>query len=117
MDKIELALQLSEEILSGIETGSLNTSTVALRSLRLARLISDATAIQWFQYETTGYPTESDGHMENQAFIIACNHGRNLISNEDGTQRIFPELADELELTIQSTQKTIGNLTTSVMFL
>jgi len=112
MDKVELALQLSEEILAGIETESLSTSAAALRCLRLARLISDGPAIQWFQYETTGYSETPDGHIENQAFMVACGHGREIVPSVEGKRQIFIELADEVEATIQTSQKAMGTLTT-----
>jgi hypothetical protein len=112
MDKVELALQLSEEILAGIETDSLSTSAAALRCLRLARLLSDAPAIEWFQYETAGYPRISEGYIESQAFSVACAHGRGVLPTEEGDRRIFTELADELEASIQTTQKAISTLTT-----
>ncbi|MCX5991521.1 MAG: hypothetical protein NTZ04_04215 [Chloroflexi bacterium] len=112
MDKAESALQLSEEVLTGIETESINTSTVALRCLRLARLISDTAAIEWFQYETTGYPQTPDKRAENHAFTVACAHGRELISTADGEQQIFPELSIELEANIQTLQNAVGTMTT-----
>jgi len=112
-NKLQLALALSEEILSGIETESLKLSTVALRCLRLARLLSDEPAIQWLQYENSGYLRTPDGFIENNAFTIACNHGRELDQTKDGKRQIFVELADELETLIETNQSTIGTLTTN----
>lgn len=113
-NKLQLALTLSEEILSGIETESLKLSTVALRCLRLARLLSDEAATQWLQYENSGYLRTPDGYIESNAFAIACNHGREIErSKDDKSQQMFTELADELETAIETSQAFIGTLTTN----
>lgn len=108
----ELAMQLSEEILAGIETETLKTSSAALRCLRLARLISDDNAIEWLQYETKGYPHASDGrHIETKASQMATIHGRILI--QVNNERVgFFELPDELEAGAQTAQSAISNFTT-----
>jgi len=111
-DRIDLALQLSEEILAGIETEKINSSSAALRCLRLARLLSDPGSIEWLQYETGGYPTTSDHRIEQRAFEIGCVHGRAtyLVGTEGNT--IFVELAGELESRIQASLSAMGSLTT-----
>lgn len=112
LGRSELALQLSEEILTGIETETLSTSSSALRCLRLARLILDDNAIEWLQYETKGYPLASDGkHLEKRASQIARAHGRESIQ-EDGTWNAFIEVVDELEATAQAAQIAMDNFTT-----
>ncbi len=103
----EQALQLSEDILAGIETETLKTSSAALRCLRLARLISDDNAIEWLQYETKGYQSASDS-ME--ALQIACAHGREL-NDKENQKRSFVEVADELEAKVQAAQNAMGILT------
>jgi hypothetical protein len=105
----ELALQLSEEILTGIETETLTTSSAALRCLRLARLISDDNAIEWLQYEIKGYPSAS-GDIEAKAYQIACAHGREF-NNKDNQKRVFVEVADELEAKVQAAQSAMSILT------
>ncbi|MFZ2470465.1 MAG: hypothetical protein WAW52_00850 [Methanothrix sp.] len=106
----ELALQLSEEILTGIETETLTTSSAALRCLRLARLIFDDNATEWLQYETKGYPSSFSG-LEPKAKQIAQEHGRESI-NKDNQEHIFVEIADELEAKVQAAQSAMGILTT-----
>jgi len=100
----ELAMQLSEDILAGIETETLKTSSSALRCLRLARLISDDNAIEWLQYEIRGYPSAS-GDIEAKAYQIACAHGRN------NQKQVFVEVADELEAKVQAAQSAMSVLT------
>lgn len=112
MDNIESALQLSDEILTGIETESLKLSAIALRCLRLARLLFDDPAIEWFQRETSGYPRTSENMIDDYSFRVACEHGRELPRNKDGRPQIFAQLADELEVQIEANQKAIGTLTT-----
>lgn len=112
LSRSEQALQLSEEILAGIETETLSTSSAALRCLRLARLILDDNAIEWLQYETKGYPLTSDGkYFEKKAVQIALAHGRESVQ-ADGKKSIFIELGDELEAKIQTAQSALGNITT-----
>jgi len=111
-DKIQLALDLSEELLNGIELETLSTSSAALRCLRLARLVSDKHSVQWFQYETSGYTTTEDGYIENEAFKIGFKNGRGYYSNDDKKPRIFTELASELESLIHAREAAIGALTT-----
>lgn len=70
-DRFEEALDLSEEILESIELEKIKLTSVVLRCLRLARLINDYDAVTWLQYESTGYPRNSQGYIENKAFEIA----------------------------------------------
>jgi hypothetical protein len=111
-DKIQLALELSEELLSGIEMETLSTSSAALRCLRLARLISDKHSVQWLQYETSGYTTTKDGYIEGEAFKIGFKSGRGYYSDDDKKPKIFTELASELESLIHAREAAIGALTT-----
>jgi hypothetical protein len=112
-DKLQLALALSEEILSGMETESIKLSSAALRCLRLARLIADEQAIVWLQYENSGYSKTPDGFIENTAFLVACSHGREVEQAKNGTRQIFVELADELVTLVETNQASIGTLTTN----
>jgi hypothetical protein len=113
-DRLEQALQLSEEILEGLEMGSLTVAASALRCLRLARLVADFDGVTWLQYETIGYPKTSDGFIENVAFLIARKHGREMLPvKEKGRRSIFTELADELEAQIQTHTRSLSNYSTS----
>ena len=88
-------------------------STIALLCLRLARLISDEASSQWLQYENSGYLKTPDGFIENNAFILACAHGREVEQSTDGKRMIFAELADELETIVEINKSSIGTLTTN----
>jgi len=107
----ELALQLSEEILTGIETETLTTSSAALRCLRLARLILDDKATDWLQYEVKGYSSASDG-LELKANHVAQAHGRESI-DKDNQKHVFMEIADELEAKVHAAQSAMGILTSN----
>jgi hypothetical protein len=113
MDKIEEALELSEEILSQIENQTVSLSTTTLQCLRLARLLSDFDAIEWLGYETSGYPEDQKGFIEKKAFEIGIKHGRLIGYSEDGREKGFFQLADELEQNIKTRQNSIGILTTN----
>ena len=114
-DRFEEALQLSEEILESIELEKIKLSSVVLRCLRLARLINDDESVTWLQYESTGYPRTSEGHIETKAFEIAYQKGRNQTPTEkDDTHKyIFAETVSELEAGIEMITKTTDNMTTS----
>jgi len=112
VDKLQAALELSEDILSGIETETINLAAAALRCLRLARLMSDVSAIEWLQYEAMGYPKEQEGLVRKEAFDIALAHGRSEVSSKDSERRVFLELADELTMQVQTAQEALKNFTT-----
>ena len=113
-DRLEEALELSEEILDSIELEKIKLSSIVLRCLRLARLINDNDAIVWLQYESTGYPRTDNGYIENHAFEIAYQKGRNQIpKNADDTHRyIFTETVSELEAGIEIAKNSKNTLTT-----
>lgn len=113
-DRFEEALQLSEEILESIELEKIKLSSIVLRCLRLARLINDNEAIQWLQFESTGYPRTDNGHIENYAFEIAYKKGRKQPSNSenDTNKYIFSETVAELEAGIEMATKSTNNMTT-----
>jgi len=110
-DKQEKALVLSDEILEGIETEEINISSVVLKCLRLARLIGDLEAMEWLQYETSGYPSGNKGLILHDAFIVAEKRSRCFL-DKGNKKVIFTELAAELESEIESLKLSIGNTTT-----
>jgi hypothetical protein len=58
---LEEALGLSEEILRNIELNELPLINIALKALRLSRLLNDFDMQETFKYEVSGYPTTPDG--------------------------------------------------------
>lgn len=110
MSKKEMALTACDNVLNGIEDGTISTSSALLQCLKIARLTNDQDAIIWLQYEYGGYPRGEDGHILSDAWDVAYANGRGYM--KDGKSYIFLELAAELEEKIQANQKAIGNFTT-----
>ena len=111
MTKIEKAQESCEQVLNGIEDGTITTTSALLQCLKIARLMNDTDAIMWFQYEYGGYPQTEDGkHIQNQAWAIGYKMGRGYI--EKGKKFIFTELAPELEQKIVAQQSSVKNFTT-----
>ena len=62
--KLEEALHLSEEILNQLEDANVKTSVIALKCLRLARLMDDYESVDWLVCEMEGYKsTKDEYHM------------------------------------------------------
>ena len=112
MTKFEQALETCEKILTGIEMGTLTTSSMLMMCLRVARLTNDTDAIEWLQYENRGYPRDKDGHVLSEAWNIAYQRGRGSY-NKDKKKVVFTILASELEGRILSQRTALNNFTTS----
>lgn len=112
LTKFEQALETCEKILTGIELGTLNTSSMLMMCLRVARLTNDTDAIEWLQYESGGYPRNDDGHIISSAWGIAYKHGRGYL-NKDKQKVIFVDLASELEGQISSQRSALNNFSTN----
>lgn len=110
--KLQKALELSENILEDIELENEKLSSILLKCLRLARLIDDTESMEWLQYEVGGYKRSENGKIENNAFQIAKKHGRSFIDTDDKEEYIFVELVGELEASIEANYKRINNITT-----
>lgn len=111
MIKIEKAIEACGKVLDGLECESMSISSAMLQCLRIARLTEDEDAILWLQYEYGGYPTVPTGGIEQGAWEIACQRGRQFI--KDKKTYIFTELASELEEAIKSKQNALSNYSTS----
>ena len=110
--KLQKALDLSENILENIELENEKLSSILLKCLRLARLIDDVESMEWLQYEVGGYKKSENGKIESNAFQIAKKHGRSFINADDKGEYIFAELVGELEEAIEANYKRINNITT-----
>ena len=108
--KLEEALNLSEEILNQLEDANIKTSVIALKCLRLARLMDDYESVDWLVCEMEGYKLTKDG-IPHDLFELGAKYGRERKSNR-GDQILFTELSGELELLCESSQKTLGSFTT-----
>lgn len=110
MNKLDVALELSEEILNDLENSNNKTSVIVLKCLKLARLMDDYDAIDWLICEIEGYKQTKKG-VEHESFELGAKHGRETEGNENG-RTMFTDLASELELLSESNQKLIGSYTT-----
>lgn len=110
--KLQKALELSENILEDIELEKEKLPSILLKCLRLARLIDDTESMEWLQYEVGGYKRSNNGKIENNAFEIAKKHGRSYIDTDNKEEYIFVELVGELEVFIEANYKRINNITT-----
>ena len=108
--KLEEALNLSEEILNQLEDANVKTSVIALKCLRLARLMDDYESVDWLVCEMEGYKSTKDG-IPHDLFELGAKHGRER-KNHKGERILFTELSSELELLCESSQKSIGSYTT-----
>lgn len=108
--KLEEALNLSEEILNQLEDANVKTSVIALKCLRLARLMDDYESVDWLVCEMEGYKSTKDG-IPHDLFELGAKHGREQ-KNDKGSRILFTELSGELELLCESSQKTLGSFTT-----
>ncbi|MDE6141763.1 MAG: hypothetical protein K2G03_04080, partial [Bacilli bacterium] len=108
--KLDEALKLSEEILEQLEDSQIKTSTIALKCLRLARLMDDYESVDWLICEMEGYKGTKNG-IDHELFELGVKHGREQ-RNKNDEKVIFTELASELELICESSQKTLGSYTT-----
>lgn len=109
----QIALELSETILEDIEMEKISLSSIALRCMRLARIMNDSQAMQWFEYEISGYPKIKTGTLESKAFKIAFDKGRRVVKDEPDNKRVFSDLADELESTLAANQISLQSIRTN----
>ena len=85
-------------------------SLIALKCLRLARLMDDYESVDWLVCEMEGYKSTKDG-IPHDLFELGAKHGRER-KNDKGERILFTELSSELELLCESSQKSIGSYTT-----
>lgn len=114
-EKRKQALDACDKVLTGIEDGTISVSSSLLLCKRIARLVNDFDGQEWLNYEYGGYPRADNGYIIRRAWDIGGTHGRSYKEkNKDGNYStvIFTELCSELEATIESKKKAIGNFTT-----
>lgn len=106
--RLQRALELSEEILEDIELEKIKLSAIALKCLRLARMTDNLDSIEWLQYELGGYTNTDDGkHLITKSYLSAKNHGRKQYSKE-GKECVSTELIDCLIEKVESAKKEIS---------
>ena len=111
--KREQALEACEKVINGIEDGTISVSSSLLLCKRIARLVNDAEGQKWLDYEYGGYP--SCNGIPQYAWKIGAKHGRTYREkdkNGNNSEFMFTELCGELESSIESGMKALGNYTT-----
>lgn len=111
-NKLDVALNLSEEILADLEDSNKKTSDILLKCLKLARYMDDYDAIDWLICEMEGYKGTDKG-IPNELFLLGVQHGRETKPNDKGNRTMFTELVGELEKEIEASEKMIGSYTTN----
>lgn len=76
MTKLERALLSCEQVIEGIEDGTISTSSAMLQCSKIARLTNDQESLIWLQYEYGGYPRDNDGRILSEAWELAYKNGR-----------------------------------------
>lgn len=113
-DRRNQARVACDKVINGIEDNTIDVAAAVLLCKKIARLVNDEEGQQWLEYEYSGYPRNNDGYIDPSAWNIAKKHGRMYPStDDDGKQQeyIFVELCNELEATIESSQKALPNFT------
>jgi hypothetical protein len=64
------AFELSGQLLNDLETSTTSLTSIALKTGRLARLLSDFDVHSLMEYECGGYPHDSDGMIRHDAFEL-----------------------------------------------
>lgn len=108
-NKIQGALNLSEEILNDFEDPNQKISSTVLKCLKLARMMDDTENLEWLICETQGYKYK-DKVIPEKLFIIALEHGR--MTGGNAQMQIFNDLASQLEKKIESAERALGTFTT-----
>src|SRR5579864_3292781 len=83
VEALQEALQLSREIIGNVELQNIPLSNIALKALRVARLLNDLDHQTIFEYEVSGYPSGPKG-IPGEAWRLAGLAGRQY-QEEKGT--------------------------------
>lgn len=109
-NKLQKALELSEEILENIELESEKLTSIVLKCLRLARLVNDNDAVGWLSYENGTYKGNNE-RIEAKAYKIAVSHGRKTY-NEKGKECVFTDTIGSLESRMEVLKSEIKSYST-----
>lgn len=102
--RIQVAFELSEEILGNIELSEIPPSQIILKCLRLARLLNDYESLEWLKQETNGFEKDSKGFLTSEVWDAAKRSGRTFLrKEEDGTFKtyVFTESIAYMESVIE----------------
>lgn len=110
--KLQKALELSEELLENIEFENEKISAILLKIMRLSRLTNDIEGVEWLENEISGYKADAKNCLSSKDFAIAKKHGRAFIDQKDGKEYVFSETINELETKLEAWKNSINNMTT-----
>jgi hypothetical protein len=108
---LEVALELSGEILRNIEMGEIPTTQIALKASRLARLLNEFDVQRIFEYEAGGYPTEA-GSVPPESWRLAVAAGRKIVVQDPKTKAnneyVYTQSITELEEEVRIAEASLG---------
>ena len=108
---LEEALRLSEELLKNIELGEIPLTQITLRACRLARLLNEFDTQQMFEYEASGYPTESNV-VPPEPWRLALAAGRRFLIQDPKTKEpreyVYTESIGELEEALRVAEASLA---------
>ncbi|MFF7866187.1 hypothetical protein ACFZCT_06960 [Streptomyces qaidamensis] len=96
MSRRNEALKLSEDLLSDIELARIPAQDIARKASRLARLIDDFEAIEWLNYEVSGYPqTGLDAKS-----VVAAKRSNRETQQDDGKVGYWTSLLSRFQSSV-----------------
>jgi hypothetical protein len=106
------ALTLSDDVLKNIELNEVGLSQVALKCVRLARLLNDFDMQKIMQFEAGGYPVNANGSFSKEIFDLCRRAGRSYHEKNEKTEKIaeyaYKHSIEELEEFSSSVELSIA---------
>jgi hypothetical protein len=105
------ALELSSEILRNLELSEMPLENIALKTVRLARLLNDSEIQEIMQYEVSGYPSTPDG-IEPRIQQLVERANRIYVQRDTSTKKakqvVLLGSISQLEHLIRSSEIALG---------
>lgn len=99
-NRIEECSLLAKDILKNFELNEIPLIQIVYKGMRLCRLLGDDEGFLLFQYESTTYPRNSEGNLDNSVFEIARKAGR--VFFDDNKEFAKTASISELEESLKS---------------
>lgn len=115
-DRVQEMLNLSDDILSDLEAGTLSLENIIFKCKKLARIRNDFEAIKWFTLELNGYGRETlpSEIKEEELFEFAKRSGRTVLVKDPESQKeemnYWTGSISELEAMIHTNKTKLDNL-------
>jgi hypothetical protein len=104
-ERLVEARKVSEELLDGLENGSLDINKCLMKAVRLARLMRDEDAQRWLGYECIGYPS-----LKTSDSFGTCNKYFQVRKSAEAEGNYYTASLPELEATLRSRETTLAAL-------